>query len=66
MLGFRKIWGKENKEEKWNKIKNKINSKINKLFLYIFLNLFHLSIFLYMERLNDFKIYKFITNLNYI
>ena len=69
MFGYWKIWGKlqgkENREKKikgnkkWRKIKNKF--KINKWFLYIISNLFYLF-FLW----NNFKIYKFFINFNYI
>ena len=44
------------------KIKNKF--KINKLFLYPTLNSFNLNN-TFMQRLNNLKIYKFLTNINY-
>ena len=40
IFGSWKIWGKENRVEKWRKIKNRF--KINKLFVYVYLNTLYL------------------------
>ena len=54
-----KCKGKKIKSEK------KKGFKVNKLFLNITLNLFHLFSYIIL-RLNNFKMYKFLINFNYI
>ena len=46
IFGSWKIWEKENRVEKWRKIKNRF--KIDKLFLYTISNSFHLFLFFYV------------------
>ena len=46
IFGSWKIWGKENRVEKWRKIKNRF--KIDKLFLYTISNSFNLFLFFYV------------------
>ena len=62
MFGCWKIWGKMQGKEnkKWKK-----KFKVNKLFLNITLNLFHLFSHIIL-RLNNFKMYKFLIDFNYI
>ena len=63
MFGFQKIASKRKYKKKYKKIKNRF--KANKLFLYVSSNSFHLFSFI-MQRLNNFKIYKFQNNFNNI
>ena len=46
IFGSWKIWEKENRVEKWRKIKNRF--KIDKLFLYTISNSFNLFLFFYV------------------
>ena len=59
----RKQRKKVEEKKKWRKFKHKF--EVNKLFLYTTLNLFTYLILLY-KKLNNFKIYKFLNNFNYI
>ena len=68
MFGSHKVLTKNVKEKKKRKKKvkkNKNRLKVNKSFLYRTSKSFHLSNSS-IKRLNNFKIYKFLTNFNYI